>query len=174
MAQEGELLVGSGSFRSAGPIGLTMPVSRDPRGPDRSLLWMAYDSHATWAAVTLNAAQAFGWTTTVTTREYADASERPVYLVDQFAAEAVADGWERDNLHRSALANAARQPAFQRLVKLGGSAISLALKRLGGSQRPLWLLFLSVTTTDRPAAGAETVEDAAEAWRRWGRRHRYI
>lgn len=169
-----ERFLGTGGFTSAGPISIDTRMKDSLHLPDAGALWMAYDPHATWIAVTASAAESIGWTTDMVVRNPAEVPERLVYWVDRFAAEAVADAWERDNVHRSALGRAARHPAFRRLRKLGGSSIALALRRLTGSHRPLWLLFLSSTVSDRPAAGTETVEDAAQAWRRWGRQYRYL
>ena len=46
----------------------------------------------------------------------------------------------------------------------------MALQRVNVRSRPLWLLFLQSVTGERPAMGSDTVDDAANAWREWGRR----
>lgn len=86
-----------------------------------------------------------------------------------FAANSVADRWERDNLERSRVRGAEADPAYTSLRTLGDSAIALALRRLSGGSRPLWLFFLRSAVNARPAAGMVTVDEAALAWRRWGR-----
>jgi hypothetical protein len=83
--------------------------------------------------------------------------------------EHIADGLERDTAHLSVIRRAVRHRAFGQLADLGPAAVSVALDRLRGRDRPLWLYFLQRATGERPAEGAVSVDQAAELWRRWGK-----
>lgn len=71
---------------------------------------------------------------------------------------------------RSSMRRVRALPEYTRLRDLGDVGISFALRRLTGESRPLWLAFLRDAVDDRPAGGTETIDDAATAWRDWGRR----
>jgi hypothetical protein len=95
--------------------------------------------------------------------------EQDLRRTKRYLAAILADSWETDNAHRSSLGAAAEHPAFRSLAALGTPAVSEALRRLGGRRRPLWIHFLNATVAARPAAGTDTIDDAASAWRGWGR-----
>jgi hypothetical protein len=81
---------------------------------------------------------------------------------------AIANALEADAASFSSIRRVARSRSFMELVKAGSSATVVALERLSGDRRPLWLYFLQFTTQARPAAGQDTVDGAANAWRAWG------
>ncbi len=82
--------------------------------------------------------------------------------------EAAADALEADAVSLSIVRQAAKSPSFKDLSQAGSWAIAVALDRLSGDRRPLWLYFLQHATHIRPAEGQETVEGATNAWRTWG------
>lgn len=88
----------------------------------------------------------------------------------QGTARSLADELEHDTEHLSVIRRAAHNPIFGRLAQLGPAATVIALQRLTGQNRPLWLLFLQRTSAERPARGTASVDDAAGAWREWGKR----
>jgi hypothetical protein len=83
--------------------------------------------------------------------------------------ERIADALERETAQLSVVRRAVRHPAFRLLSSAGPFATSVALRRLRGEQRPLWLFFLQRATEERPAEGSETVDEAATLWRAWGK-----
>ena len=89
-------------------------------------------------------------------------------------ASEMADRLEEANLLSSRAREAERHPAFHALRGLGQTGLIVALQRLTGGQRPLWLNFLRVSVHDRPASEATTIAEAADVWREWGRRHGYL
>lgn len=71
----------------------------------------------------------------------------------------------------SSTRRAARYPAFVEILALGDSVIPEVIERLKTSgNRPLWLRVLGTLTPFPPGAGESTIDDAADAWIRWGRR----
>jgi hypothetical protein len=63
-----------------------------------------------------------------------------------------------------------KHPAYTGILALGDEAIPLLLDRLRtGENRPAWLTVLGSLTTLPPAAGASTIDAAANAWLRWQR-----
>jgi hypothetical protein len=70
----------------------------------------------------------------------------------------------------SATRRAMKFPAFNEILALGDAVLPEVIARLKTSDnRPLWLRVLGTLTPFPPGAGAETVDDAAAAWIRWGR-----
>jgi hypothetical protein len=90
--------------------------------------------------------------------------------VRQLQATALADRLEHETEHLSVVRRATRNPVFARLAQLGPTGTVMALRRLSGANRPLWLLFLQRTSGARPAHGTDSVDDAARAWREWGKK----
>jgi hypothetical protein len=88
----------------------------------------------------------------------------------QFTVASLANALERETAHLSVVRRAARNPIFGRLAQLGPAATIVALQRLSGHNRPLWLVFLQTTAGARPARGAASIDDAVRAWREWGKR----
>jgi hypothetical protein len=97
---------------------------------------------------------------------YEWASIEPVVGI---AAE-IARRLELSALGRSSMRRIRTTPEYATLLELGEVGISIALGRLNGQSRPLWLAFLRDAVHDRPAEGTETIDEAAAAWRDWGRR----
>lgn len=119
-----------------------------------------------WSASIYVSAEAHGaWTSPA--EEY----DRLVARWQRWAAEHLAEVWEEANVHRSAVRAAVRHPAFAALARLGSVGLYVALQRLTTQHRPLWIMFLQTVTNERPAAGTESITEAADAWRQWGRQH---
>jgi hypothetical protein len=83
--------------------------------------------------------------------------------------EAEADALEQETAHLSAIRRATKNPRFELLAYEGSNATTVALERLTGESRPLWLLFLQ-RTEGSVAHGADTIDEAAGTWRSWGRK----
>lgn len=82
------------------------------------------------------------------------------YLADELAAASIAVSSTR---------RLRSHPAYIGILSLGGEAIPLLLDRLrAGETRPTWLSLLGLLTKLPPAAGAETIDEAADAWLTWG------
>lgn len=90
------------------------------------------------------------------------------------AAETLADALEQAMSHLSVVRRSQRYPAFWDLQRMGETAVALALDRLKGSYRPLWLYFLQRARVERVAKDASSVEEAARLWRRWGEKQGLI
>lgn len=84
------------------------------------------------------------------------------------SADTLAESLEEATAHLSVIRRAERYPAFWDLQELGLPAVALALERLTGTHRPLWLFFLQRATGERVAREASSVDDAARRWRVWG------
>jgi hypothetical protein len=89
--------------------------------------------------------------------------------VRQLAAERLATRLESESAHLSVIRRSARNPTFVQLQQLGSAALTTALRRLGTGSRPLWLYFLQRTASAHPACDAESLGDAVDAWRGWGK-----
>jgi hypothetical protein len=163
--------VASGSLESPVVVGrpasilVEIPASYEAAPPVADRYWVQV---ATQPVYRVGASNAQGWSEEVEHRE------RDLQRARRYAASLHADAWESANAHRSALGAASRHPAFRSLVALGAPATSEALRRLNGRRRPLWIYFLNSTVAERPAAGTDTIDDAARAWRGWGRTHHFI
>jgi hypothetical protein len=80
----------------------------------------------------------------------------------------VADALEVEAGALSTVRRVGKSRNFKNLEEAGPEATIVALNRLAGTSRPLWLYFLQHSTRARPAEGLETVDDAANAWLAWG------
>jgi hypothetical protein len=88
----------------------------------------------------------------------------------QLRFEQLAQELEEAAAGLSATRRAARLPAFNEILALGAEVVPDVIARLKvSSNRPLWLRVLGTLTPFPPGAGADTIDDAAEAWIRWGR-----
>jgi len=84
--------------------------------------------------------------------------------------EQIADAWERDTRYLSTFRAAAQHEAFRTLSRARGVAIGVALDRLDGDSRPLWIGFLRAVVDEVPVgADAASVVKASTAWKQWGR-----
>jgi hypothetical protein len=82
----------------------------------------------------------------------------------------LADALEAEAAPLSTVRRLDKSPRFAKLEASGTGAIEIALKRLNGDRRPVWLYFLQHSTHVRVARGEETIEGAATAWLAWGAR----
>jgi hypothetical protein len=82
----------------------------------------------------------------------------------------LADELEEAAAGLSSTRRALRYPAFIEILALGDTVVPEVLERLRISEnRPLWLRVLGTLTPFPPGAGESTIDDAADAWIRWGR-----
>jgi len=142
-----------------------IPASYEAAPPVADRYWIQV---ATQPVYTVGASNAQGWSEEVERRE------RDLQRAKRYVASLLGDTWQSANAHRSSLSSATEHPAFRSLVALGTAGTSEALRRLNGRRRPLWIYFLNSTVAARPAAGTDTIDDAARAWRGWGRAHGFI
>lgn len=170
-----ERFLGTGGVTAAGPISFDTDT-RDlaSQGSWDFVVEPSPRPSRTWLTVDGGLAGASHWTMLQPALLGQAPTPQPFDWASEQVAEVLARTWERNNAHRSAVRRALDDPAFARLRELRGTAIALALRRLSGSHRPLWLLFLRSMVADRPAGGTDTIEEAAVAWRRWGREHRFF
>ncbi len=85
---------------------------------------------------------------------------------------ALARRLEADTSHLSVIRRARDHPVFEYLLRSHPASVALALRRLNGENRPLWLLFLDRAEGDAgPSELPASIDEAARAWRRWGRDH---
>ncbi|MBK5219293.1 MAG: hypothetical protein JJE35_05860 [Thermoleophilia bacterium] len=97
------------------------------------------------------------------------AHDEGAFIRDSF--EDLADELEQQAAGLSATRRAFRYPAFIEILALGDAVIPEVIERLKTSEnRPLWLRVLGSLTPFPPGAGESTIDDAADAWIRWGRR----
>lgn len=104
----------------------------------------------------------------------ADHYEVTPHLAATWAAQILATMLEDVASGRSSMRRIRRLPLYRSLLRLDQPAVSVALERLRGRSRPLWLAFLRDAVVDRPAEGSESIDEAAVAWRDWGRHHRLV
>ena len=71
---------------------------------------------------------------------------------------------ERKAMHR----------AYLQIIAMGDAAIPLILESLRARGPDHWFLALNVLTDANPAAGAETMEAATEAWLAWGDKNGWL
>lgn len=106
--------------------------------------------------------------TQLVSREYIDALTHGTRM-KRTVAMAYATNLERDARHLSRVRGVRKHPFFDYLAHTGRLGVSVALQRLSGENRPLWLFFLQEVTGERPAAGAPDADEAANRWQSWGR-----
>jgi hypothetical protein len=87
--------------------------------------------------------------------------------------DALADRWERETLVVSSPSEAARHPAYYRMIGLGLQAVPLILERLRTDHK-YWFWALAAITGEDPASDSETIPAAVEAWVDWGSRSGYL
>lgn len=93
----------------------------------------------------------------------AHSEERGIFncLADELAAATAGLG---------SLRPATRHPAYREILAMGRSAVPLLLERVDDPiQGPLWMRLLGSLIGFPPMLKMDTVADAAEAWRIWGR-----
>jgi hypothetical protein len=94
---------------------------------------------------------------------------RELDWTQEVEGELLADNWERETSLASTFRAASGHPAFRGLERMGTVGTAIALRRLRGDRRPLWLGFLSATTGENPVRTRGNVKRAAEDWLDWGR-----
>jgi hypothetical protein len=88
----------------------------------------------------------------------------------QIRFEQLAEELEEAAAGLSATRRARNLPAFNEILALGEEVVPDVIARLKTSDnRPLWLRVLGTLTPFPPGAGMDTVDEAADAWIRWGR-----
>lgn len=114
------------------------------------------------------------WATQLVDSAEADYYERVSIAPIAATARALGTALELAASGRSSMRRVRRLPTYQAMLSLNEAAWALALQRLHGAHRPLWLAFLQDAVPARPAEGAESIDDAAAEWRDWGRRNRLL
>ncbi len=83
------------------------------------------------------------------------------------------DRWREETLFFSFDLQKAMHPDYQKIIGMGRPAIPLILNEL--KQRPgHWFWALNAITQEDPARGAESFQEAVDAWLTWGRERGYI
>jgi hypothetical protein len=73
------------------------------------------------------------------------------------------------------LGPATRHPAYREILALGRAAVPFLLERVDDPvQGPLWMRLLGSLIGFPPMLQMDTVGDAAEAWRIWGRANGHV
>ena len=81
------------------------------------------------------------------------------------------DEWELHAEHQSSIRRATKHPAYRLLLRAPSSAIPKVLDRLAMDRSPLWVWALGDLAEVDAAAGAETMDEAADRWLAWGAEH---
>lgn len=155
-----------------GTAGLAAPSWEASVPSDRTLVVIPYaTTPAAFAHLSGQSSEAFLlWPEPQAPPRTDETPRSPFDQLRLYAAEVLATEWERRNQGRSAFSRSMQDPIVAGLRRLGDDGVALALRRLDGRQRPLWLRFLRSVIEEKPAAGCETIEAAAHAWQAWGRR----
>jgi hypothetical protein len=85
----------------------------------------------------------------------------------------LAKDWREGTKFSPTLKKMVIHPAYQRIMALGKPVVPHILEDLQ-RETDHWFWALHFITGEDPAKGAETIEDAAAAWLRWGRQAGYI
>jgi hypothetical protein len=86
----------------------------------------------------------------------------------------LADSLENQTAGLSVIRHAKTVTAFDEIASQGLPGIIIALQRLHGNMRPLWIYFLKQNTDSNPAETAQTISQASEAWLTWGHQRKLI
>lgn len=78
------------------------------------------------------------------------------------------DAWEGATAHQSSIRRATEHPFYKLILRADEQAIPHLLDRLARDPNPLWIWALGDLSGEDPAAGSTTVDEAADAWLRWG------
>lgn len=87
----------------------------------------------------------------------------------QVAFERLADEWEDATWAYSFPERKVMHRAYQRIIGMGEVVVPLILDRLQTRGPDHWFWALEMIQGENPASGSETMEQATEAWLRWGR-----
>lgn len=82
--------------------------------------------------------------------------------------------WRRETAMHSVTLKKAMHPAYQRIIGMGKDAIPLILRELLERPSGHWFWALNAITGEDPAQVTDSIDDAIQAWLRWGREHGYI
>ena len=82
--------------------------------------------------------------------------------------EALATGWRRETRFSSSLDEKVLHPAYQSIIAMGASAVPLVLAELD-LRRGHWFWALHFMTGTDPVREGSNVEEARQAWLKWGR-----
>jgi hypothetical protein len=89
---------------------------------------------------------------------------------DQAEFDPIADELASATVGLGSLRAATRHPAYGEILAMGQRAVPFLLERVEDPiQGPLWMRLLGSLIGFPPMLKMETVADAAEAWRIWGR-----
>lgn len=95
--------------------------------------------------------------------ELEDAQEQVATVLD-----VLLDAWDTATAHQSSIRRATEHPFYRMILRAGDRAVPYLLDRLKREANPLWIWALGDISGEDPAAGTTSVDDAADAWLRWG------
>lgn len=82
--------------------------------------------------------------------------------------EGLRQKWEAETAFDSSATKKSMHPAYQRIIGMGPEVLPLILRDLR-NRRAHWFWALHAISGDDPAQNQTTVDDAIDAWIRWGR-----
>ncbi len=87
--------------------------------------------------------------------------------------QALVESWYQETGHISSIQEKVMHPSYQRIIGMGRPAIPLVLQEL--RERPnFWFWALRFMTGEDPSKNAKGINNAVEAWSRWGAEHGYL
>jgi hypothetical protein len=106
-----------------------------------------------------------GWVAVADDQDYEleDAQEQVATVLD-----VLLDAWEAATAHQSSIRRATEHSFYRMILRAGDRAVPYLLDRLEREANPLWIWALGDISGEDPAAGTTSVDDAADAWLRWG------
>jgi len=81
--------------------------------------------------------------------------------------------WRKETRHQSSITTICTNPAYQKIIGMGKTALPFILSDLQRTQDH-WLWALDAIVDEDPAAGSEDSNEAIAAWLKWGKRHGYL
>lgn len=81
--------------------------------------------------------------------------------------------WRAETFHMSSTHDVVLNPAYLQIIGLGKPIVPLLLRELQERPEP-WFWALTALTGDDPTNGAQTFDEAVQAWLSWGRDKGYL
>jgi hypothetical protein len=110
----------------------------------------------------------FGWTVSAANSKASTETNR---LRSEFAV--LAAKWRRETKFSSSLDEKVLHSAYQSIIAMGRSAVPLVLEELE-ARRGHWFWALHFMTGAEPIPEGANIEEARDAWLRWGRQEGYL
>jgi hypothetical protein len=93
----------------------------------------------------------------------------PTFTVDEDLFQDLARQWRKETAHHSLMFKKAMHPLYQRIIGLGWGVTPLLLRELQATPGGYWFWALEAVTSENPAANAQNIDDARQAWLIWGK-----